>query len=267
MGGLVIEEIRPGVAFIPPAAAAFRRANAQVRAELGRDIDVNSTYRSRSTQLAMYNAWQAYATGRGPYPGHSKALHPDDPLAFHVAGTALDSDDWRVSRIVAILAEHGFIRNRLYVKNEDHHFEWIRDRDRHYGEPIPTGSATAPATTARPESEEDEMPDSMFAIVDGVPSWCWLNWGDGGILAVHSQAEADWIGSYMGSIKQDLRQAIVNGEKVTDGGGELYKNKLAMFGLLCPNANIRRGSLTDADFQRLQAMITAGVKDALTGVA
>lgn len=158
MGGLVIEEIRPGVAFIPPAASAFRRANAQVRAELGRDIDVNSTYRSRSTQLAMYHAWQAYASGRGPYPGHSKALHPDDPLAFHVAGTALDSDDWRVQRIVAILAENGFIRNRLYVKNEEHHFEWIRDRDHHYGEPIPTGGATAPANIARPESKEDDMP-------------------------------------------------------------------------------------------------------------
>lgn len=135
MGGLVIETIRPGVQFTPEAAAAFRRAEAQVRAEFGRDIDVNSTYRSRSKQLAMYNAWQAYVSGRGPYPGHSKALHPDDPLAFHIKGEALDSDDWRIARVVQILADNGFIRNRLYVPNENHHFEYIRARDKNYGRP------------------------------------------------------------------------------------------------------------------------------------
>ncbi|WP_217584868.1 hypothetical protein [Microbacterium sp. GbtcB4] len=138
MGGLVIETVRPGVEFTPEAAAAFRRAEAKVRAELHRDIDVNSTYRKRSTQLRMYNAWQAYIAGRGPYPGHSKALHPDDPLAFHTKGTALDSDDWVNARVVAILADNGFIRNRLYVPNENHHFEYIRARDKNHGKPIVT---------------------------------------------------------------------------------------------------------------------------------
>ncbi|WP_136029221.1 MULTISPECIES: hypothetical protein [unclassified Microbacterium] len=268
MGGLVIETVRPGVQFVPVAAAAFRRANAQVRAEFGRDIDSNSTYRSWSDQMLMFTNWNRYvASGRLPalYPGHSKAVHPSE--SFHVSGLALDSDDWKIPRIVAILAEHGFIRTRLHVPGEDHHFEYVQKRDRHFGEPIPTGSATAPATTARPESEEDEMPDSMFAIVDGVPSWCWLNWGTGALIAVHTQAEADWIGSYMGSIRQDLRFARVNGAQVTDGGTELYKNKLAMFGLLCPKPTIQRGGLSDGDFTRLEAMITAGVKDALTGVA
>lgn len=135
MGGPVIEWIRPGVGFTPEAAAAFRRAEAQVRAEFGRDIDVNSTYRDWDTQLRMYNAWQAYITGRGPYPGHSKALHPNDPLAFHTKGLALDSDDWRNARIVQILAEHGFIRNRLHVPNERHHFEYLADRDQHKNAP------------------------------------------------------------------------------------------------------------------------------------
>lgn len=135
MGGLVIETVRPGVQFTPEAAAAFRRAEAQVRAELGRNIDVNSTWRNWDLQLSMYNAWQSFITGRGPYPGHSKALHPADPLAFHTKGTALDSDDWVNARIVAILAENGFIRNRLYVPNEKHHFEYIRSRDKNYGKP------------------------------------------------------------------------------------------------------------------------------------
>ena len=138
MGGPVIETIRPGVQFVPEAARAFRRAEARVRAEFGRDIDVNSTYRDWDTQLAMYNAWQAYVSGRGPHPGHSKALHPDDPLAFHTKGLALDSDDWTNQRIVQILAEHGFIRNRLYVPNENHHFEYLRDHDKHINDPVPS---------------------------------------------------------------------------------------------------------------------------------
>lgn len=155
MGGLVIEEIRPGVQFIPDAAAAFRRAEAQAQREFGRNIGVNSTYRSRSKQLSMFNAWQAYINGRGPYPGHSKALHPDDPLAFHVAGTALDSDDWRNARIVQILAENGFIRNRLYVPNEDHHFEYIRARDKKYGQSAGAGGI-----------EDDMTPDERKMLTE-----------------------------------------------------------------------------------------------------
>lgn len=162
MGGLVIEQVRPGVEFVPDAAAAFRRAEAQVRAEFGRDIDANSTYRSRAKQLGMYNAWQAYISGRGPYPGHSKALHPDDPLAFHVAGLALDSDDWRVARIVEILAENGFIRNRLDVPGEQHHFEYIRARDTHYGEEVDDMSAKA-------EKQIQAIHDAIFRGGNSMP--------------------------------------------------------------------------------------------------
>ena len=136
---VTVETVRPGVQFIPDAAAAFRRANTQVRAEFGRDIDVNSTYRSRELQMRMHLASVAWQNGTGPYPGHSWATHPDD--SFHVAGTALDSDDWIYARIVTILAENGFIRNRLYVKGENHHFEWLRFRDQNYGKPIPATSS------------------------------------------------------------------------------------------------------------------------------
>lgn len=150
MGGLVIETVRPGVQFIPDAAAAFRRADAQVRAEFGRSIDVNSTYRSWADQMVMFINWGRYVAGTGPYPGHSKAVHPSE--SFHVAGIALDSDDWRIPRIVAILAENGFIRNRLHVPNENHHFEWLRNRDQNYGKPIGGAAASAPTV-----SEEDDM--------------------------------------------------------------------------------------------------------------
>ena len=141
---VTIETVRPGVQFVPDAAAAFRRSNAQVRIEFGRDIDVNSTFRSPELQLQMHFASLAYRNGTGPYPGHSWAVHPKD--SFHVAGTALDSDDWTIARIVAILAENGFIRNRLYVPGENHHFEWLRDRDRNYGKPIPAAVTQKPLT-------------------------------------------------------------------------------------------------------------------------
>lgn len=124
-----IVTIREGVQFEEDAAYAFMRAEHQ----LGRQIDVNSTWRPREVQLAMYEAWQRYLRG-GPHPGHSKALHPDDPLAFHTTGLALDSDDWTNAHVVAVLAEHGFVRNRLYVANEQHHFEYLAHRDQHQGE-------------------------------------------------------------------------------------------------------------------------------------
>lgn len=124
------------------------------------------------------------------------------------------------------------------------------------------GSPAGGADSSKPrpvvdEVQEDEMPDSMFAIVDGVPSWCWLNWGLGTVFAVHTQAEADWIGKYMGSVRSNWGQNPI--------GGDLYKNKLALFGILCPKVTIERGVLTDAELSRIQAMVSAGVKDALAG--
>lgn len=130
MGGLVIVTVRDGVQFAPDAAAAFQRAEAQ----LGRQIDVNSTWRSWSKQLDMHHAWNAYANGTGPHPGHSKAVHPRD--SFHVNGTALDSDDWRDPEALRVLADNGFIRNRLYVPGEQHHFEYLRERDKNHGKEI-----------------------------------------------------------------------------------------------------------------------------------
>lgn len=173
MGGLVIETIRPGVQFTPDAAAAFRRAEAQVLREFGRLIDVNSTYRSWATQLRMHLAWLAYvASGylASLYPGHSKAVHPSE--SFHVSGLALDSDDWVVARIVQILAENGFIRNRLYVKGENHHFEYIRSRDQNYGKPIPAGT-TEPA---EPEEEDEDMDykPTVHARTDGKNDTEWM---------------------------------------------------------------------------------------------
>ncbi|WP_136057232.1 hypothetical protein [Microbacterium sp. K24] len=257
MGGLVIETIRAGVQFTREAAAAFRRANAQVRAEFGRDIDVNSTYRSWDQQMLMHLAWLRYvASGYKPsfYPGHSKAVHPSE--SFHVSGTALDSDDWRNARIVQILAENGFIRNRLYVKGEDHHFEYIRAFDRHIGEPAGSGGVAIPAVLTN-KSKEDDMPESMAAYVDGVPSWCWLNWGTGALFAVHTQAEADWIGKYMGSVDHDWFPDPI--------GGDLYKNKLALFGKLCPTIKVAGASLTQTDLDRIKAMLAAGSQAAVAG--
>ncbi|MES2866289.1 MAG: hypothetical protein V4703_05965, partial [Actinomycetota bacterium] len=95
-----------------------------------------------------------YVGGWGPYPGHSKAVHPSE--SFHVSGLALDSDDRSNPRIVQILAENGFIRNRLYVPNEQHHFEYIRSEDKNYGKPASGGNAT-PTPAAEQEEEDEDM--------------------------------------------------------------------------------------------------------------
>lgn len=139
MGGLVIVTVRPGVQFTPDAAEAFRRADTQVQAEMGRRIGVNSTYRDWTLQLRMFNAWEAYVNGRGPHPGHSKAVHPSE--SFHVSGLALDSNDWTNARIVQILADNGFIRNRLHVPNEQHHFEYLPGQDKNKNNTVPAGGA------------------------------------------------------------------------------------------------------------------------------
>lgn len=115
-------------------------------------------------------------------------------------------------------------------------------------------------TTITPagEEEDDTMPDSMFAVVDGVPSWCWLNWATGQLFAVHTQDEANWVGSYMGSVKSNF-----SGD--ADGGTARYKNKLAMFGILAPKVTVEPGFLTDAQLAEIKAMVTAGVTGALSG--
>lgn len=238
------------------AAASIHRIDAQI----GHRLQITEAGRSFFQQEEH---WLRYL--RNGYP---IALNPNTP-SVHQIGDAIDSDE--AQRILAVMEDHGWRRtvyrwvNGVWTLVERWHFEYFIAKDNHRFDGAPSGGATTPVTRPN-QSEEDEMPDSMFAIVDGVPSWCWLNWGEGGIAAVHTQAEADWIGSYMGSIKQDLREAIVNGKKVTDGGSELYKNKLAFFGILCPKATIKRGALTEEEFARLEGMVTAGVRAALAGV-
>lgn len=160
MGGLVTERIRPGVEFVPDAAAAFRRAEAQVIAEFGRPIDVNSTYRTWADQMRMFEDWSRYVAGNGPRPAHSKAVHPSE--SFHVSGLALDSDDWRVPRIVEILAANGFIRNRLHVPGELHHFEYIRARDTNYGKKVDDMSDKA-------EKQIQAIHDAIFRGGNSMP--------------------------------------------------------------------------------------------------
>jgi hypothetical protein len=139
MGGApVVETIRPGVQFTPPASASFRR----LEARLGRRVDVNSTYRDWDTQMGMYNAWNAYVAGRGPKPPHSRAIHPS--VSIHCQGNALDSDDWRTPGFNALAAEYGWIRTAAGDPTEQHHFEYQVWNDKHRNEGVPAGSVTLP---------------------------------------------------------------------------------------------------------------------------
>lgn len=173
MGGApTIEWIRPGVGFTPAAAASFRRAEASWRAKTGRArIDCNSTYRDWATQLDMYNDWNAYVNGTGPYPGHSRAIHPDH--SKHSQGLALDSDDWVLPGFIAHMAEHGWIRTAANDPTERHHFEYQWWRDQHYGEPMPADAGASPFTpnTAEAEMNVIKLVDSggfRYAVTNGL---------------------------------------------------------------------------------------------------
>ena len=132
----------------------------------------------------------------------------------------------------------------------------------HLSDPWPyiKSAMEQPTPEAEKEKEDEDMPDSMYAVVDGVPSWCWLNWASGKLYAVHSQAEADWVAAYMGSVKMNLAKAIHNGQHVTDGGSGLYKSKLALFGMLAPSPHVvNAGALSDEDLKRIRAQLDAGL--------
>lgn len=149
MGGApVIVWIRPGVGFVRPAADSFRRFEAR----LGRQADVNSTFRDWDKQMGMYDAWRAWITGRGPKPPHSRAVHPE--YSIHCQGRAWDTDDWRTPGFIALAAEYGWIRTAASDPTEQHHFEYIESRDQHRHEPAP---APAVASTPTLTLEEDIM--------------------------------------------------------------------------------------------------------------
>ena len=112
-----------------------------------------------------------------------------------------------------------------------------------------------PPTITTESEEDDDMPDSMFATVDGVPSWCWMNWANGAVFAVHTQKEADWIGRYMGSVRTNFSTDPLQ--------SDLYKNKLALLGILNPNPIVR--ALNKDAEARLRKLVQAGTTAALSG--
>lgn len=73
--------------------------------------------------------------------------------------------------------------------------------------------------------EDEEMLDSMYAKVNGVSSWCWMNFATGKWYAVYTQKEADYIARYQGSMKNNF-------SKDRDGGTQRYNDKFAFFKML-----------------------------------
>lgn len=68
------------------------------------------------------------------------------------------------------------------------------------------------------ETEEDEMskPVGYYAVVDGVPSWMWVNWATGRVFPMYTQAEANHVSSYLGD-------ATPLTDSPTATAGEKYK--------------------------------------------
>lgn len=73
-----------------------------------------------------------------------------------------------------------------------------------------------------PDEEEDvKTVEGFYAVVDGVPSWMWINWSTGRVFSVHTQAEADHVGSYMGNV-------TVLADSPTATAAEKYKTLIVM---------------------------------------
>ncbi|MDR6867695.1 hypothetical protein J2Y69_002299 [Microbacterium resistens] len=264
----------------PGVAAALRVMGAAFRDAFGVELLVTSGTRTHQEQIGIFlSTYRAQASGDGPfgdvrwwqgvryvrYDPSGTAAQPGTSL--HESDRALDLRDSgedagvasggnpRADWLRANAERWGFAPNG-YGFGEPWHYEYQLDPWE-----IPDWAAgkipATPTKTIHPYEEEDTMPDSMFAVVDGVPSWCWLNWGTGTLFAVHTQEEADWIGGYMGSVKFDWSRDPIGDAK--------YKNKLALFGMLAPTVKIQGSSLTPTDLARIQGMLNGGARAALTG--
>jgi hypothetical protein len=190
MAAPTIEWVRPGVGFVAPAAASFRR----LEDDLDRRVDVNSTYRDYGKQMGMFNAWNRYvASGRKPSlkPPHSQAIHPD--RSMHCKGLALDSDDWTTHGFIALAAEHGWIRTAASDPTERHHFEYQAARDKHRNRIAPASAGGTPIT---PEDDMNGEQDTRLKNVETQAQ------------AAHTMAERAVIVGYQLGEKLDLLKMI-----------------------------------------------------------
>ncbi len=137
--------VRPGVTLQAEAAASLAR----VEARLGRLLDINRTIASWDVQMRLYLAWMAFLGGVGPRV--ARALHPSK--SKHVLGLAIDSDDGYDRAVVALLAEHGWIRT---ASDEPWHFDYIASRDRFRGTGYPAGFMARPYEPIK-SKEDDSM--------------------------------------------------------------------------------------------------------------
>lgn len=111
--------VRPGLTLLPEAAKSWVRMEQQ----LGRELDVNRSYADYDTQMALFLAYRAYLSGRGPEA--PLALHPDD--SWHCRGLAVDTDD---DQAVRAMPDHGW---KFIVDSEVWHAQYYPGADQHFG--------------------------------------------------------------------------------------------------------------------------------------
>lgn len=141
----------------PEAALSVRRVDAALKtAGLAEFLDVNSGWRSPVTQQEMRDDYLHYLRYGSPWA--PIALEPKDSV--HCDGNAVDTDHGHQigSKADRILVEHGWILTVWRYVNgkltliEPWHREYQKDKDKHYGEPIPAATDATPLDT-----EEHDM--------------------------------------------------------------------------------------------------------------
>jgi hypothetical protein len=164
MAAPTLVRVRQGVNLTPAAGASFVRA----QNDLGREIDVNSSYRDWNTQARWHQESLDYNAGRIKFPGHAYAVAPE--FSDHCKGLAIDTDDWNKPGFLAFMAARGWIQTDK-SKGEEHHLAYRIDRDQHRNRPAGTGSVLLPASNASTppapiQKKEEDMPIRVTNGVD-----------------------------------------------------------------------------------------------------
>lgn len=204
-------EVQSGIWLEPSTAAAWSRMVAAASAErVILAVALGGGYRDMAAQRKLYKAGSASGIAVAE-PGKQS----------HGLGTRLD---------VA-----GFTGVRK---------TWVQANAPRFGFSFEFGSKDPNhlAYTGTQPSQEEETamkPELWYANVDGVPSWAWVNWATGAVFAAHTQADADYINSYM---KSGSAMQFTSAE---------YKARLVMLKNLNPTSSTTVSGLTQAEHDQL----------------
>lgn len=239
----------------PAPADSLRRIDAMI----GRPTDVNDAWRSPEQADRNRAAWIAYQNGTGPAAPYAL----DRWGSIHCRGYAVDSDDWYIPDVAALLRRAGWRQTALYPigdsRREPWHGEYDEALDEFLGQPAAGGSTylnleddmptmneflNTPAYTGGPTISQ------FFKAVDqgGVAAQVWGRLVDRGFDADGNRVLIPAI-QELADAKTLAMQIL--GKPVADVTVDV--DEAAIAASLAPLITAHVGSLSDDDVRRLSA--------------